>query len=132
MVRYVKNRDLASDLEAVTGIESDFEDDAQGVKDEGLKEGESRAVLTFGSFSAYVHFQPGFCLKGDDEFTSWRSLFFYLCTDSILFAPLKSQGLESRLNYIRENTVEVAPPPCSPKSVYALSNLVSLPRKFHA
>ena len=128
MVKYVGGRNpLVSDLEADVGIESDCEDDAPAVKGEVLKEEQTRAVLTFGSFSAYVHLLYCFRLERNDGFASWRSLFFYLCTDTILFAPLKSQGLESRLNYIRENTVEVAPPPCSPKSVYALSNLVRRP-----
>ena len=62
--------------------------------------------------------------RGNDEIFSWKSLFFYRCTDEILFAPLKPQGADSRLNHIRENTVAAAPPPCSPKSIYVLANLV--------
>jgi len=68
-----------------------------------------RAVLITGSFSA------------------WKSLFFYCCTDEILFAPLKSQGVVSRVNYIRENTVAATPPPCSPKSIYVLADLLGIP-----
>jgi hypothetical protein len=132
-------------------------------------------------------------VERNDDFSSWKSLFFYRCTDTILFAPLKSQpgrrvygpteprvqvqkgkmdvpggewGLsppppemeqeeetetdserpgedhtpvepmkaeemavlwekeESRADHIRENTVAAAPPPCSPKTIYVLANLV--------
>ncbi|KAF9645604.1 hypothetical protein BDM02DRAFT_489896 [Thelephora ganbajun] len=56
---------------------------------------------------------------------SWRSLFFYLCTDEISFAPLTSQGIDSRLAYILENASDT-PPPCSPKSVYILASLLNL------
>jgi len=55
----------------------------------------------------------------------WRSLFFYKCTGKISFAPLRSQGVDSRLRYIIEKTTADAPPPCSPKSIYVLANLVS-------
>lgn len=55
---------------------------------------------------------------------SWRSLFFYLCTDNISFAPLKSQGADLRLDYIKN--ASGTPPPCSPKSIYALARFVSL------
>ena len=44
-----------------------------------------------------------------------------------MFAPLRSQGSDSRSDYIREKAVAAAPPPCSPKSVYVLSNLVRWP-----
>jgi hypothetical protein len=67
-------------------------------------------------------------LQGSDRFPSWKSLFFYRCTDEILFAPLRSQGAEPRLNYIRQNTAAKTPLPCSPKSVYVLAALVRLNR----
>jgi len=54
---------------------------------------------------------------------SWRSLFFYLCTDEISFAPLKSQGADFRLAYILGAPPDMAPP-CSPKSIYILAGLV--------
>jgi len=54
---------------------------------------------------------------------SWRSLFFYLCTDDISFAPLKSQGEEYRLAYIFGAPL-CSTPPCSPKSIYVLAGLV--------
>jgi hypothetical protein len=34
---------------------------------------------------------------------------------------------ERRADYIREKTVAAAPPPCSPKTVYVLANLVRRP-----
>lgn len=54
---------------------------------------------------------------------SWRSLFFYLCTDEISFAPLKSQGGDFRLACILGAPPDTAPP-CSPKSIYILAGLV--------
>ena len=117
-------RDLKGDL----NLESDYESDWTGVgletprmKEE--EEEEARAVLITGSFSAYARFLTS-CWRLNDEACSWKSLFFYRCTDSISFAPLKSQGFDSHLEYIREKTVEEAPPPCSPKSIYVLASLV--------
>lgn len=112
LVKHLKGRKpIISSLEGDFYVESDCEEDSPGIKDEPPKRTEERedsthAVLVTGSFSA------------------WKSLFFYRCTDSILFAPLMSHGVESRSNYVRENTVVAAPPPCSPKSVYVLANLV--------
>jgi len=112
LVKYLKGRNPPiNDLEGAVNIDSDCEDDTTGTSDETLKEKdeeESRAVLITGSFSA------------------WKSLFFHRCTDEILFAPLKSQGVDSRLNYIREKTVATVPPPCSPKSVYVLASLLGI------
>ena len=88
------------------------------------KEEQARAVLTTGSFSAYAHLPSRLCLKRNDKFCSWKSLFFYRCTDTISFAPLRSQGVDSRLNYIRERSTTAAPPPCSPKTIYVLASLV--------
>lgn len=67
-------------------------------------------------------------LDKSDGFLSWKSLFFYCCTDSISFAPLRSQGVDTRSSYIREMASAMAPPPCSPKSIYVLANLVSRPQ----
>jgi len=110
-------------------IDSDCEGDPTGAGDGAPKpkeEGEeqARAVLTTGSFSAYVHLPSCLRLGKNDEFSSWKSLFFYRCTDMISFAPLRSQGVESRLNYIRGRNATTAPPPCSPKSIYVLADLV--------
>jgi hypothetical protein len=123
-------------------------------------------------------------VERNDKFFSWKSLFFYRCTDEISFAPLKSQpfcGINEpsnlheqvkqverlatqlrdyvisetrnnppveghtpveptkaeekavlrektkegrRADYIRGKTVATAPPPCSPKTIYVLANLV--------
>ena len=128
MVKYLKGQDtLIKDPEVEA--ESDCEGDSTGVgleipRMEDEREEETRAVLIMGSFSVYVHFLPCPHIDGNGEFYSWKSLFFYCCTDTILFAPLKSQGLESRLKYIRENTTAEAPPPCSPKSIYVLAKVV--------
>ena len=130
---YLKGQNpMVNDLEGDLNVESDCEGESVGaelevptVKEEKEeKEEETRAVLITGSFSAYVGFIPSSSVKRNDESCSWKSLFFYRCTDTILFAPLKSQGDDSRLNYIREKTVEEAPPPCSPKSIYVLASLV--------
>ena len=71
--------------------------------------------------------RPALFLKKMTEFPSWKSLFFYRCTDEISFAPLRSQGAAPRSNFIREKTVATAPPPCSPKSIYVLAGLVIHP-----
>ena len=52
---------------------------------------------------------------------SWRSLFFYLYTGVIQFAPLRSQGVNMRTQYIQERTTPDKPPPCSPKVIYSLA-----------
>jgi hypothetical protein len=113
-------------------VESDCESDSMGVgggepKTKEEKQEQERAVFTTGSFSAYVHLPSCLCLGGNDGFSSWQSLFFYRCTDTISFAPLRSQGVDSRLNYIRGGTTTAAPPPCSPKSIYVLANYVRRP-----
>jgi hypothetical protein len=130
VVKYLKGRNaLINDLEGDVNVESDCEGDSTGA---GMKhrreekEEQTRAVLITGSFSAYVHFLACHAER-NDEFSSWKSLFFYRCTDVISFAPLKSQGVDSRLNHIREKTVAAAPPPCSPKSIYVLASLVRQP-----
>ena len=75
-------------------------------------------------------FPPHPDAERNDEFSSWRSLFFYRCTDVISFAPLKSQGVDSRSSPARNkrNVISgVMPPPCSPKSIYILAKLVRQP-----
>lgn len=114
LVKYLKGQDTSiSDLEEGANIESDCEGDSQEIEKDVPKvkeerKEETRAVLITGSFAA------------------WRSLFFYRCTDVILFAPLQSQGVDARLNYIREKTVAATPPPCSPKSIYVLGSLLEI------
>ena len=130
MVTYLKGRNaLINYLEGDVNADSDCEGDSRGAGNGASKtteEGEEqvRAVLTIGSFSAYVHFPPCLHLEGNDEFSSWKSLFFYRCTEMISFAPLKSQGVDSRSVYIRGIKATTTPPPCSPKSIYVLANLV--------
>ena len=133
---FIGRNTFTSDLDGDVSVDSDCEGDLQGLGEENQRAKEEneepvRALFITGSFSAYVAFHLAFFLKRDDRLSSWKSLFFYCCTDEILFAPLKSQGVDSRLKYIRENTVEVAPPPCSPKSIYVLANLVRLSSTKH-
>ena len=120
-----------SHLWGTADVDSDCEGDSTGIGDGTSqtkeKEEQARAVLTTGSFSAYVHLPSCIRLVRNDEFCSWKSLFFYRCTDIISFAPLRSQGVDSRLNYIRERNATTAPPPCSPKSIYVLASLVRKP-----
>jgi len=128
VVKYLKGRStLIRDLKGDLNLESDYEGDSTGLGLETPRmkeeEEEARAVLITGSFSAYMEFLA-LCWRLNNEACSWKSLFFYRCTDAISFAPLKSQGVDSRLEYIREKTVEEVPPPCSPKSVYVLASLV--------
>jgi len=113
-------------------VDSDCEGDSMGARGgapEMKGEGKelTRAVFTTGSFSAYVHLQSCLHLERNDEFSSWKSLFFYRCTDTISFAPLRSQGVESRLDYIRGRNTTATPPPCSPKTIYVLASLVGRP-----
>ena len=62
MVKYLKGRDtLIKVSKGDSNLESNYEDDSTGVRLEtpGMekeKEEEARAVLTTGSFSAYVRF----------------------------------------------------------------------------
>ena len=119
-----------NNLEGSVDMESDCEADSPEADSKTSeareeKEGQVRAVIIAGSFCAYAHFRPVFSLR-NDELYRWKSLFFYRCTDAVLFAPLKSQGADDRLKYIREKTVAAAPPPCSPKSIYVLASLVRL------
>ena len=130
MVEYVADRDpFAGDPEE--DVESDCEKVSSEVASELLEtRGEQellpRAVLTTGSFSACVFsrilsFRR---VEKGDKFHSWKSLFFYRCTDEISFAPLRSDGTNSRSDYVRKRTTAEAPPPCSPKSIYLLAKLV--------
>jgi len=113
-------------------VDSDCEGDLMGAEDGAPKTkeeegGQARAVLTTGSFSAYVHLLSCLRFARNDEFSSWKSLLFYRCTDTILFAPIRSEGVESRLNYIRGRNTATTPPPCSPKTIYVLAGLVGKP-----
>ncbi|KAF9785398.1 hypothetical protein BJ322DRAFT_1006548 [Thelephora terrestris] len=71
--------------------------------------------------------QQGKIIKVQDvAFVTWRSLFFYLYTDSIQFAPLKSQGANARAQYLREQTTPDRPPPCSPKTIYSIATKLEI------
>lgn len=64
MVRSAKGRDtLVNELEGDVGVESDCEDGSPEFKDEVLRKEQTRAVLTTGSFSAYVHFISPACVE---------------------------------------------------------------------
>jgi len=115
-----------------TDVDSDCEDGAMGAGGEAPrkkeeKEEEARTVFATGSFSAYVNIPSCVLLGRNDELSSWKSLFFYLCTDDISFAPLKSQGADSRSSYIHGMRETFVPPPCSPKSIHVLASRVSRP-----
>ena len=122
---------LTSYLQGVD-VESDCEGDSTGIGDGGVKPEEKMwfqvyAVLTTGPFSVYVHSPSFLRLLRNDYSCSWKSLFFYRCTDAILFAPLKSQGIDARSDYIRQKQGAAVPPPCSPKSIHVLASLVRKP-----
>ena len=115
--------------------DSDHEDDPERAGElapEAQADGKEKAkrellpALTVGSFARYAQLQlivehgrtvhcPG----------SWRSLFFFLCTGTMQFAPLKSQGASARAQYVREQAGSGMPPPCSPKVIYSLAKAVS-------
>jgi len=90
-----------------------------------------RFLISLGHFQRKCASPSHSRAERDDECSSWKSLFFYRCTDVILFAPLKSQGVDSRSDYIRKVTVTTAPPPCSPGGIYALANPVRRPSVGH-
>ena len=133
MVIRLEGRDALVDyLQGDVDIESDCEADLTAVGDEAPepeeeKEDQVRAVLTTGSFSTYVRFPSCLRLPRNDDSSSWKPLFFYHCTGVISFAPLKSQGADARSDYIRGKKGAATPPPCSPKSIYVLANLVRKP-----
>ena len=123
---------LTSPTHTFIDVESDCEGDSTGVGDGALdpeeeKEEQVRAVLIIGSFSAYVHFPSCLRLPRSDDSSSWKSLFFYRCTDVILFAPLRSQGIDARSDYIRRKKGADVPPACSPKSIHLLASQVRKP-----
>lgn len=133
MVMRLEGRNaLTNYTQASIGVESDCEGDSSGVGDGTLnpeeeKEKRACAVLITGSFSAYVHSPSCLRLIRNDGSSSWKSLSFYRCTDVIRFAPLKSQGVDARSDYIRRKKGTAVPPPCSPKSIHVLASLVRKP-----
>ena len=111
-----------SDYESSPEQTSDSTPEAQDKEQKGT-EPESLPVLTIGSFARYIHRR--WQVPVTDLPDSWRSLFFYLCTDIIQFAPLKSQSVSARARYVQEETTPYQSPPCSPKSIYSLAAAVS-------
>ncbi|KAI0790363.1 hypothetical protein C8Q75DRAFT_891279 [Abortiporus biennis] len=59
---------------------------------------------------------------------TWQAMINYIYTGKIYFAPLRSQGTESRLQAIERHTNDhpYGPPLCSPKSIYRLADKVGL------
>ncbi|KAG1737501.1 uncharacterized protein EDB91DRAFT_1140199 [Suillus paluster] len=55
-------------------------------------------------------------LVTDTAFNTWEALLYYLYTDEIVFAPLRSQASK-----IAKHRSLDEPPPCSPKSMYRLA-----------
>ncbi|KAH7926217.1 hypothetical protein BV22DRAFT_1009619 [Leucogyrophana mollusca] len=55
----------------------------------------------------------------DTAFATWQALLFYLYTDKIVFAPLRSQSRPSIKGVGLHD-----PPPCSPKSMYRLASKI--------
>ncbi|KAG2130712.1 hypothetical protein DEU56DRAFT_982052 [Suillus clintonianus] len=55
-------------------------------------------------------------LVTDTAFNTWQALLYYLYTDEIVFAPLRSQGSQTAAQLGLGK-----PPPCSPKSMYRLA-----------
>lgn len=59
------------------------------------------------------------------SFARWKSVFFYMCTGQTSFSPLRSQRIGSHTRDTHGKTISGSPPPCSPKSIYIIANLVS-------
>lgn len=134
MVKYLQDRNppISHLGEYYVCVDSDCDGDPPGIKGQpqGAKEEreiQARAVFVMGSFSTYVHFRC-YRLDKSNEFPGWKSLLFYCYTGIITFAPLSSQGIEYRLDYIHQNTTVGAPPPRLPKSTYVLAGSVRLQR----
>ena len=63
------------------------------------------------------------------NFTSWKSLFIYLCFNEVTFSPLKSQGASSSSSIGTKSTGGTLA--CSPKSLYHLAQLVGYSPSMH-
>ncbi|KAH8078387.1 hypothetical protein BXZ70DRAFT_961562 [Cristinia sonorae] len=64
----------------------------------------------------------------DVALKTWRALIFYISTGRVEFAPLRSEGLEKRQEFLSRHSTEhpLLPCPCSPKSMYRLADIVGL------
>lgn len=55
----------------------------------------------------------------------WKAFIFYLCTEQIVFRPLKSSPKSEPSIFRSEDDISHTAPPCSPKSMYRLADRVS-------
>ena len=113
-VKYLKGRNISvSDLAGDVNIKSNCEGDPQEVKQEHqMMEGKRRSghvlFLSPGHFSVRTfQFHPRF--DRIEECLRRKTLLFYQFTDATVFSPLKSQGVDSRSEYIRVKRVASAP-----------------------
>ncbi|KAJ3558349.1 hypothetical protein NM688_g973 [Phlebia brevispora] len=85
-------------------------------------ETESRAVDADAMPSEYCIAVPDVAAK------TWHALIYYIYTGQISFAPLRSQGQESRAKALEKHRLAnpALPALCSPKSVYRLADIVGL------
>ncbi|EKM49898.1 uncharacterized protein PHACADRAFT_179263 [Phanerochaete carnosa HHB-10118-sp] len=61
--------------------------------------------------------------------TTWRALIFFIYTGKVYFSPLRAYGLENRRKALRCHAAQNPDLPalCSPKSLYRLADIISLP-----
>ena len=97
----------------------------QDDKKEGI-EPESLPVLRNGLFTRYAH--DRWRASVSNSAGSWAFLLCYLYTETVVFAPLTSQGVDSRARYVQVNEKYF---PCSPKAVYSLATAVSFHLPVH-
>jgi len=57
---------------------------------------------------------------------TWKSVLYFIYTDHISFATLRSQGSKSRLDEISCDRRGSTIPPCSPKSLYSIAEMLGL------
>ncbi|KAG2744006.1 hypothetical protein P692DRAFT_20745878 [Suillus brevipes Sb2] len=91
------------------------EEDEEGGIDETVKD-TSVKHLNFSTKGAQRIIPSRRVLVTDTAFKTWLALLYYLYTDEIVFAPLRSQGSRP----VRCCNIDGAPP-CSPKSMYRLA-----------
>ena len=107
--------------------DSDWENETGQADNEEEPKQEFLLVLMIGSFTRYA--QHATVAVGQTSLIfprSWKCLFFYLCTDVIQFAPLKSQGANARTRHSQgQATLGKGSLTCSPKAIYSLATAVS-------
>ncbi|OSX63385.1 hypothetical protein POSPLADRAFT_1039520 [Postia placenta MAD-698-R-SB12] len=64
----------------------------------------------------------------DSAFNTWQWVVVYMYTGQVVFAPLKSQGLDDRASQRAQyrSNFPYHPLPCSPKSMYRLADILGL------